>query len=55
MDLNFFENDIFWKFFNKNLNNKIKIKFERFLKNCLKNFIENILRIFPKSNHLRGC
>jgi uncharacterized membrane protein len=40
MDLENFENDIFWKIFNTNL-----------LKKKLKNFIEiieNILKIFPK-------
>jgi hypothetical protein len=45
----------FWEILNKNLNKTITIKFERFFKNLFEEFFENILRIFPKSSHLRGC
>jgi len=47
MDLENFENDIFWQNFNTNLHKIIQINFKYLLKNFLKSFFENITRIFP--------
>jgi hypothetical protein len=53
MDLKNFENEFFCKILTETLTNNTK-KILKVLKHFFEDFFENILRIFPKNNHLSG-